>query len=96
MDKAQAMHLEACLPDSWWEFAIEHAVHCYNRTPVRCLNWRTPFELLNRSAPSISHLRVFGCGAYVYLLQDMRKDKLAPKLELMIYLGIAEGINLVM
>ena len=22
MDKAQAMHLHACLPDSYWEFAI--------------------------------------------------------------------------
>ena len=34
MDKAQAMRLEACLPDSWWEFAVNHAAHCYNRTPV--------------------------------------------------------------
>jgi hypothetical protein len=24
MDKAQVMHLEACLPQSWWEFAILH------------------------------------------------------------------------
>jgi hypothetical protein len=93
MDKAQAMRLEACLPDSWWEFAVEHAVHCYNRTPVRRLNWCTPFEALNRTAPSISHLRVFGCGAYVYLPQDMRKDKLASKSELMVYLGVAEGIK---
>ena len=56
MDKAQAMCLEACLPDSWWEFAVKHAVHCYNRTPVHHLNWHTPFEALNKTAPSISHL----------------------------------------
>jgi len=87
------MCLEACLPNSYWEFAVEHSVHCYNRTPVWHLNWCTPFEALNRTAPSISHLWVFGCGAYVYLPQDVRKDKLAPKLELMIYLGVAEGIK---
>ena len=37
MDKAQAMRLEACLPDSWWEFTVLHALHCYNRTPLHCL-----------------------------------------------------------
>jgi transposase InsO family protein len=37
MDKAQAMCLEACLPDSWWEFAILHALHCYNQTPLHHL-----------------------------------------------------------
>ncbi len=93
MDKAQAMHLEACLLDSWWEFTVEHAVHCYNWTLVQHLNWCTPIELLNKKAPSISHLQVFGCGAYVYLPQDMQKDKLAPKSELIVYLGIAEGIK---
>src|SRR5712671_2294953 len=41
--------------------------------------------------PDISHLRVFGCGAYVYLHPDVRKNKLAPKSELMIHLGEAEG-----
>ena len=27
MDKAEAMHHQACLPQSYWEFAVEHAVH---------------------------------------------------------------------
>ena len=35
MDKAQALCLDACLPQSWWEFAVLHAVHLYNRTPIR-------------------------------------------------------------
>src|SRR5712672_4208538 len=34
MEKAEAMRHDACLPDSYWEFAVEHTVHCYNRTPV--------------------------------------------------------------
>jgi hypothetical protein len=37
MDKAQSIQLEACFPQSWWEFAVEHAVHLYNRTPIQCV-----------------------------------------------------------
>jgi len=33
MDKAQVMCLHACLSDSYWEFAVQHAVHVYNHTP---------------------------------------------------------------
>ena len=66
MDNAQAIHLEACIPQSWWEFAVLHAVHCYNRTPMSCLNWHAPYYLLNNEIPDISHPQVFGCGAYVH------------------------------
>ena len=30
MDKAQAMHLDACLPQNWWEFTVDCATHVYN------------------------------------------------------------------
>ena len=50
MDKAQAIRLDACLPQMWWNFAVEYAVHIYNRTPVRRLEWRTPFEVLYRKS----------------------------------------------
>ena len=93
MDKAQAMRLEACLPESWWEFAVLHAVHVYNRTPVRRLQWRTPYETLYGVAPDVSHLRVFGCGAYVYIPENRRENKLAPKSELMVYIGHTEGVK---
>ena len=91
MEKAEAMRHEACLADSWWEFAAEHAVHCYNRTPVMRLDWRTPYEALHKQKPDISRLRVFGCGAYVHIHEDVRKNKLSPKSELMIHLGEAAG-----
>jgi hypothetical protein len=91
MDKAQAMHLHACLPDSYWEFTILHAAHVYNMMPMNRLNWRTPLELLKGEKSSVSHLRVFGCGAYVHLPDEIRKGKLQPKSQLMIYLGISAG-----
>lgn len=91
MDKAEAMRHEACLPDSWWEFAVEQAQHVYVRTPMRRLNWRTPFEALYHTKPTIDHLRVFGCGAYVHIAAKIRANKLAPKSELMTYIGVPSG-----
>jgi len=33
-EKAETMRFQACLPPSWWEFSLDHAVHVYNRTPM--------------------------------------------------------------
>ena len=91
MDKAESMQHQACIPDSWWEFAFAHATHLYNHTPVACLKWCTPHEMLKGELPNIDHLRVFGCGAFVYLPAMARANKMAPKLELMTYIGVAPG-----
>lgn len=93
MEKAQALHFDACLPQNWWEFAVEHAVHLYNRTPVRRLAWCTPFEALNQRKPDILHLRVFGCGAYIFIPEDVRQNKLAPRAEVMTFLGYTSGVK---
>ena len=91
MDKAEAMQHQACIPQSWWEFAFAHATHIYNCTPVACLQWRTPHKALKGELPAINHLHVFSCGAYVYLPATAQADKMAPKLELMTYIGVAPG-----
>src|ERR1700753_1011293 len=91
MEKAETMRLQACLPQSWWEFALDHATHIYNRTPIRRLDWQTPFQKLNGSKPSVDHLRVFGCGAYVFIPAETRENKLSPKSEMMTYLGNHPG-----
>ena len=51
IDKAQALCFQACAPSSWWEFAVSHALHLYNRTPIKRHNWKTPFEILNGQKP---------------------------------------------
>ena len=91
MEKAKSMRLQACLPQSWWEFALDHATHVYNRTPIRRLSWLTPYTMLTGDKPSIDHLRVFGSGAYVFIPAEVRANKLSPKSELMVYLGTAPG-----
>ena len=71
MDKAKAMCQEACIPPSYWEFAIQHAVHIYNQTSIKWLNWYTPYELLLSKILDILHLQVFYCGAYIHIPLDI-------------------------
>ena len=91
MDKAQAMCLDACLPQNWWEFVVDCATHVYNHTPIQHHDWKTPFENLKHMKPDVTHLHVFGCGAYVFLLEELRVNKLNPKSELMTFLGYPQG-----
>ena len=93
MDKAEAMCHEARILQSWWEFLVLHVLHIYNRTPLRCHKWRTPYTVLNDRLPDLSHIHVFGCGAYVHIPKETRANALSPKSELMVYLGCPEGIK---
>jgi hypothetical protein len=90
-EKGASLRFTACLPPSWWEFWINHAVHLYNRTPLARTHWITPFETLNKVKPNLTDLKIFGCGAYVYLPDEKRQNKLAPRSELMTYLGVHAG-----
>jgi hypothetical protein len=60
---------------------------------MRRLKWDTPYTLLNGEVPDISHLKVFGCGAYMHIPKETHANGLAPKSELMAYLGHTEGIK---
>jgi hypothetical protein len=81
------------LPPSWWEFCVEHAMHLLNLTPIKCLDWKTPNEILTKEKPSVTHLKVFGCAVYVYLPEEKRVNKLAARSELMTYIGRVQGIK---
>jgi hypothetical protein len=85
VEKAQAIHLEACLSQNWWEFAVNYAVHIYNRTPLKHASndYKMLFERLHHTKPDVTHLRVFGCGAYVFLPEDVQSNNLSPRSELM-------------
>jgi hypothetical protein len=93
VEKAQAIRLEACIPQNWWEFAVNYAVHVYNQTSLKrsSNNYITLFERLHRTKPDVAHLRVFGCGAYVFLPEDMQSNNLSPRSKLMTFIRLSEG-----
>ena len=91
MEKAETMRLQACLPQSYWEFALDYATHIYNRTPMRRLAWRTPYQYMTDKVPSLNYLRVFGSAAYVFIPAEVRVNKMSQKSELMTFIGLAPG-----
>jgi len=62
------------------------ATHIYNHTPIKHLKWKTSQEISIGEKPKISHLCVFGCGAYVYFPNEVHANKLTPRSELMIFI----------
>jgi hypothetical protein len=93
MNKSQAIHLESCAPQSWWEFSVNCAIHVYNCTPIMHHNLKMPFENLEQMKPDVRHLRVFGCGAYVFLPEEVCHNKLNPKSKLMTFIGYPQGVK---
>ena len=93
VEKAQAICLESCVPQNWWEFAVNYTVHIYNCTPLKRASndYKMPFERLQCTKPDAAHLRVFGCGAYVFLPEDICTNNLSPRSELMTFIGLSKG-----
>lgn len=86
-----AMLVESHLPASFWGEALATFLYVRNRSPTSSLpSTATPYELWHSKKPSISHLRVFGCRAYVHVQKDQRKS-LQPHSLKCIFLGYPEG-----
>ena len=58
---------------------VTAATYILNRTPTPRLNGKTPFEMLYRKKPSLSHLHIYGCRAYPLRYDIPRLDKIEPR-----------------
>ena len=67
-----AMLSEAGLPSSFWGEALSTLVHVVNCCPTSELTNTNPFEAIYGHKPDVSHLRIWGCLAYVHVQKDMR------------------------
>jgi hypothetical protein len=75
---ARAMLNEKNLPNYFWAETLATIVYIMNRTPTMAVHGMTLEEKFTGKKPDVSHLRVFGCIAYVHVL-DEKKSKLDPK-----------------
>ncbi|WVZ90458.1 hypothetical protein U9M48_036759 [Paspalum notatum var. saurae] len=64
-------------------------VYILNRSPTKALNGKTPYEAWHGRKPAVSHLRVFGCLAFVKELGHIGKldDRSTPG----VFIGYTEG-----
>ena len=70
----------------YWAKAIHAAVYIMNMKPTVAIHGMTPEEKFIGKKPDLSHLKVFGCLAYVHILDELR-SKLDPKAEKCVFIG---------
>ena len=71
---------------------METACYLVNRSPSLALEDKTPQDVWTGKKPSLSHLRVFGCDAYIHVPKEKR-TKLDSKFERCIFIGYKDGLK---
>jgi hypothetical protein len=86
LDVARTWLFNMKVPKHFWGDAVLIACHLINRMPSAVLNHRSPFSLLYPDRTPFPLTRVFGCVAFVHVL-DSRQDKLSPWAHKCVFLG---------
>lgn len=89
MDKVRSMLAETGLGSEFWAEATSTAVYLINRTPNSTIGFKLPEELWSGQKPDLSHLRRFGCSAYVHTIQE----KTSPRAIKGTFVGYPFGVK---
>jgi hypothetical protein len=92
MEKSRSMLSGAELGQEFWVEAVGTTCYLVNRSPSSTLDDKTPYEVWTRKKPSLEHLRVFGCDAYVHVPKENR-SKMDNKSEKCIFIGYKDGVK---
>jgi hypothetical protein len=92
MEKARSMLSCVVLEQEFWAEAVSTTCYLVNRSPSSALDDTTPHEVWSGKKPSLQHLRVFGCDAYVHVQKENR-SKLDNKAEKCIFIGYKDGVK---
>lgn len=86
LERARSMRLHAGLPKQFWAHAVDTAVYLINRGPSVPLNCGLPEEAWTGKEVNLSHLRVFGCIAYMHI-ELAERGKLDAKSRKCVFIG---------
>ena len=67
IEAARSMLFHSKISHRFWVEAVNTAVYLRHCSPTVALKDKALFELWYGKKPSVSHLRVFGCNAYVHI-----------------------------
>jgi transposase InsO family protein len=86
MEVERSMMFHTNVTKKFWGDAVMTACYLINRTPTKVLQDVSTFEVLNKTKPSLDHLRVFGCVCFVLVSGDQR-NKLDTKSTRCMFIG---------
>jgi hypothetical protein len=86
LEKTKALMMYMHVPKTFWSHGVLSAAYLINRLPSRILHFKSPFEVLQKQPPNLSHLRVFGCTCFVHI-QTSHRDKFDPRAAKCVFLG---------
>ena len=89
VEKVRCMLKMSDLPKSFWAEAVKTAVYLINRSPSIPLGLDIPERAWKGCDPTYSHLRVFGCKAYMHVPKDQR-SKLDSKTTPCVFVGYGD------
>ena len=92
IEKARCLRLNAGLAKNFWAEAVNMACYLINRSPRAALEGKVSEEVWTGNQVDYSHLRVFGCPAYMHISSEER-SKLDAKSKQCIFLGYQKGVK---
>ncbi|KAM1043315.1 hypothetical protein ACFX2A_035387 [Malus domestica] len=61
------------LPVTFWGYALYTAAYLLNRVPSKSVS-QTPYEIWHGRKPSLNHVKIWGCEAYVNKLEATKLE----------------------
>jgi hypothetical protein len=92
MEKSRCMLSGVGLGKELWAEVMVSACYLVNISPSSMLDDKTPQEVWTGKKSSLTHLKVFGCDAYVHVPKE-NKSKLDKKDEKCIFIGYKDGLK---
>ena len=89
LNVARVFMFQSKIPTNFWSYAIKHVVFLINRIPSPVISYKTPFELLYKTHPDFSLIKVFGCLCYAS--NHNQTHKFQPRSRKGAFLGFQNG-----
>ena len=89
VEKVRSILVEGSFPPLLWDELANSVVYILNRVLNRKEKSKTPFELLFERKPSLFHVKILGCTAYVNKLATEKESKLSENA----YKGLLVGYD---
>jgi hypothetical protein len=92
MDRVRSMLSGVGIVEEFWVEAVETARYLVNMSPSSMLVDTTPNEVCSGKNPSVAHIKLFGCDAFVHVPKGKRR-KMDKKTVKCIFIRYKEGIK---